>query len=237
MPLHVRLLSSSTVHASLTNFASLYVKQSTKTIKFHQVIFFSSSSLPPPLASSLLYQQQSGLLLFSSKTNPLLLLLFSSKANPLFFFFFCSSSSSSCLTRTLGNSINLPLFLLILLLLWSNSNACQNLFYKTKRFNRLPRVTKGCSKLMHKRDTLSNENTNNNNNNSLQVKNTNNNNKKPKHNANNYLSTHPHPSSSSSSSLPQVLLRLLLLLPLSCLLTKVPTFNPCAKSRVEFYCF
>jgi hypothetical protein len=65
------------------------------------------------------------------------------------------------------------------------------------------------------------------------VKNTNNNNKKPKHNANNYHSTHPHPSS-SSSSLPQVLLRLLLLL--SCLLTKVPTFNPCAKSRVEFYC-
>jgi hypothetical protein len=29
------------------------------------------------------------------------------------------------------------------------------LFYKTKRFNRLPRVTKGCSKLMHKRNTLS----------------------------------------------------------------------------------
>jgi len=103
------------------------------------------------------------------------------------------------LTRTLGNSINLPLFLLILLLLWSNSNACQNLFHKTKRFNHLPQVTKGCSKLMHKRDTLSNENTNNNN--SLQVKNTNNNNKKPKHNANNYHSTHPHPSSSSSSSL------------------------------------
>jgi hypothetical protein len=90
----------------------------------------------------------------------------------------------------------------------------QNLFHKTKRFNHLPQVTKGCSKLMHKRDILSNENTNNNN--SLQVKNTNNNNnKKPKHNANNYHSTHSHPSS-SSLSLPQVLLLLL-----SCLLTKV----------------
>jgi hypothetical protein len=36
------------------------------------------------------------------------------------------------LTRTLGNSINLPLFLLILLLPWSNSNACQNFFTKQK---------------------------------------------------------------------------------------------------------